>query len=75
MPSNKDLNHFLQLRLMKQTVAAIDDSIATVPQLCGFSRCKFIRAAVLYTLDSLSEETSHDQNEPGGQNQNEEKAN
>ena len=75
MPRNRDLNHFMQLRLMKQTVAAIDDAIATVPQLCGFSRCKFIRAAVQYTLYTLAEEASPNQNEPGGQNQNEEKAN
>ena len=72
MPRNRDLNHFMQLRLMKQTVAAIDDAIATVPQLCGFSRCKFIRAAVQYTLASISEEASPNQNEPRGQQQNEE---
>ena len=65
----------MQLRLSKQTVAEIDDVIATVPQLCGFSRCKFIRAAVQYTLASISEEASPNQNEPGGQKQNEEKTN
>ena len=75
MPRDRDLNHFLQLRLTKQTVAAIDDAIATLPQLCGFSRCKFIRAAVLYTLASISEEASPNQDELGGQKQNEEKAN
>jgi hypothetical protein len=56
MPNHKDLNHFLQLRLSKHTVAEIDDAIAMVPQLCGYSRCKFIRAAVLYTLASIEEE-------------------
>ena len=56
MPRNKDLNHFMQLRLTKRTVAEIDNAIATVPQLCGFSRCKFIRAAVLYTLASIEDE-------------------
>lgn len=56
MPRNKDVNHFLQLRLMKQTVAEIDDAISTLPVLCGFSRCKFIRAAVQYTLASIEEE-------------------
>ena len=71
MPRNKESHHFLQLRLMKQTVAAIDDAIATVPQLCGFSRCKFIRAAVQYTLASISEEAHPNHNEPGGQKQNE----
>jgi hypothetical protein len=75
MPRDKDLNHFLQLRLKKQTVAAIDDAIATVPQLCGFSRCKFIRASVSYTLASIEEEASTKQNEPGGQDQHEEKTN
>lgn len=56
MPRNRDLNHFMQLRLSKHTVAEIDDAIAMVPQLCGFSRCKFIRAAVLYALASIEEE-------------------
>jgi hypothetical protein len=56
MPRNKDLNHFMQLRLSKHTVAEIDDAIAMVPQLCGYSRCKFIRAAVSYTLASIEEE-------------------
>ena len=56
MPKHKDLNHFLQLRLSKHAVAEIDDAIAMVPQLCGFSRCKFIRAAVSYTLASIEEE-------------------
>ena len=56
MPTNTDLNHTLQLRLSKNTVADIDDVIATVPQLCEFNRCRFIRAAVQYALDSLAEE-------------------
>lgn len=55
MPRNKDLNHFMQLRLMKQTVAEIDDAIATVPALCGFNRCKFIRASVQFALYQLEE--------------------
>ena len=71
MPKHKDLNHFLQLRLSKHAVAEIDDAIAMVPQLCGFSRCKFIRAAVQYTLASISEEAHPNQNESGGQQQNE----
>ena len=73
MPRDKDLNHFLQLRLKKQTVAAIDDAITTVPQLCGFSRCKFIRAAVSYTLASIEEEAN--QQEHRRTKQNEEKTN
>ena len=56
MLRNPDLNHFLQLRLTKETVAEIDDAIAMVPQLCAFSRCTFIRAAVSYTLASIEEE-------------------
>ena len=75
MPRNKDLNHFMQLRLSKYTVAEIDDVIATVPQLCGFSRCKFIRAAVSYTLAAIEEDASPNQNEPGGQHQHEEETN
>jgi hypothetical protein len=75
MQNNTDLDHALQLRLTKTTVADIDEVIATVPQLCGFNRCRFIRAAVLYTLASISEEADPDQNEPGGQTQNEEQAN
>jgi hypothetical protein len=55
MPRNKDLNHFMQLRLKKQTVAEIDDAIATAPQLCGFNRCKFIRAAVQFALYQIEE--------------------
>jgi len=39
MPRNRDLNHFMQLRLSKHTVADIDDAIAVVPQLCGYNRC------------------------------------
>jgi hypothetical protein len=34
--------------------------IATVPQLCGFNRCRFIRAAVLYTLASIAEDSQLD---------------
>jgi hypothetical protein len=56
MPARPDLDHALQLRLSKITVGEIDEAIAKVPQLGGFSRCKFIRASVLYALDSLEEE-------------------
>jgi hypothetical protein len=56
--SKTDLDHFLQLRLSTATVAEIDDVIATISQLCGFSRCKFIRYAVGYALDSISENES-----------------
>jgi hypothetical protein len=49
-------NHVLQVRLSKKTVTEIDYMIAAVPQLEGFSRSKFFRAAVLYALDCLSEE-------------------
>jgi hypothetical protein len=49
-------NHVLQLRLSKDTVAGIDDVTGTVPQLEGFNRSKFIRAAVLYALDCHNEE-------------------
>ena len=55
MPRNKDLNHFMQLRISKQTVAEIDNAIATVPELCGFSRCKFVRASVKFALYQLEE--------------------
>jgi hypothetical protein len=57
MPTKPDLNHALQLRLTKETVADIDNVIATIPQLCGFNRCRFIRNAVRYALDSIVEET------------------
>jgi hypothetical protein len=49
-----NLHHFLQLRLAKDTVAAIDDAISATPQMAGFNRCKFIRYAVLYALASIS---------------------
>ena len=75
MPTNTDLDHRLQLRLPKNTVADIDDVIATIPQLCGYNRCRFIRCAVQYALASISEEASPNQNEPGGQKPNEEKTN
>ncbi|HTB12122.1 MAG TPA: hypothetical protein VK752_11145 [Bryobacteraceae bacterium] len=50
-----DLDHALQLRLKSATVADIDDAIATVPELDGFNRSKFIRSAILYALDSIAE--------------------
>ena len=55
MPRNKDLNHFLQLRLSKHTVAEIDDAIAMVPWLHGLTRCKFLRAAVQYALYQIEQ--------------------
>jgi len=56
MSIKTDLNHALQLRLSQNTVAEIDEAIAKVPNLCGFTRCRFIRAAVLYALASLAED-------------------
>jgi hypothetical protein len=53
MSIRTDLDHFLQLRLSKETVAEIDDLIATMPQFGGFSRCRLIRSAVRYVLDSF----------------------
>jgi len=50
------VNDFGRLRISKITAADIDYVIATVPQLDGFDRSKFIRAAVRYALDSLAEE-------------------
>jgi hypothetical protein len=55
MPLNKDAIHYSQLWLMKKTVAEIDNAIATVPELCGFSRRKFIRASVQFALYQLEE--------------------
>jgi hypothetical protein len=55
-PNTKsDLDHFLQLRLSNYTVAETDDALATVPQLVGFNRCRFIRYAVRYALNSIAE--------------------
>ena len=56
MPTNTDLDHALQLRLPKHTVAEIDEVIETVPNLCDFNRCRFIRAAIRYALYSLAED-------------------
>ena len=69
MPRDRDLNHFMQLRLSKHTVGEMDDAIAMVPQLCGFSRCRFIRTAVRYALASIEEEARRNQNEPIGEEQ------
>ena len=55
MPLNKNAIHYSQLWLMKKTVAEIDNAIATVPELCGFSRRKFIRASVQFALYQLEE--------------------
>jgi hypothetical protein len=55
MPLTKtDLEHFLQLRLPRAVVDEIDDAIATLPQLDGFNRCRFIRYCVRYALDSIA---------------------
>jgi len=56
MPTNTDLDHALQLRLSKHTVAQIDEVIETVPHLNDFNRCRFIRAAIRYALYSLAED-------------------
>jgi len=60
MPMKTDLDHFLQLRLPKETVADIDDVIATAPQLGGFNRCRFIRYAVRYALESICRDRAED---------------
>lgn len=75
MPTKTNLDHAMQLRLPKSTVADIDDVIATVPQLMGYNRCRFIRTALRYALDSIVEETRTTQMNHGGQERNEEKAN
>jgi hypothetical protein len=49
-----DLEHFLQLRLSKATVDEMDDAIDRLPQLAGFNRCRLIRYAVRYVLDSIA---------------------
>ena len=49
-------NHSVRLLASRNMVADIDYVIATVPQLCGFTRSKFIRAAVRYALDCLAED-------------------
>jgi hypothetical protein len=54
-PIKTDLDHFLQLRLPRSVVAEIDDVLATVPQLGAYNRCRFIRYAVYYALDSIAE--------------------
>lgn len=62
MPTTRtDLDHFLQLRLSKDTVAEIDAVIATLSPLGGFNRCRFIREAVRYALDSIGDRAREDQ--------------
>ncbi len=56
-----NLDHALQLRLPKLTIAYIDDAIATVPSLDGYNRSKFIRYAIWYALDSIAEEKEQEQ--------------
>ena len=75
MPNKTDFDHALQLRLPKPIVADIDDVIATIPQLCCFNRCRFIRNAVRYALDSIVEETRPAKHEQRRTTQNEETAN
>lgn len=60
MKQKTDLEHFLQLRLSKEAVARIDYAIATHPALHGFSRCRFIRAAVRFAFASLANEHQTD---------------
>jgi hypothetical protein len=50
------VNRFLRFQVSKNMVADIDYVIATVPQLCGFSRSRFLRAAVRYALECLAED-------------------
>jgi len=50
------MNHFIRVRLSKSIVADIDYVISKASALEGFSRSKFIRAAVRYALDSLQED-------------------
>jgi Arc/MetJ-type ribon-helix-helix transcriptional regulator len=59
MQARTDLDHALQLRLPKNMVADIDEVIATVPPLNDFNRCRFIRAAVCYALDSIADQKTH----------------
>jgi hypothetical protein len=53
MPRKSNLDHRLQLRLPKETIADIDAVIASHPQLGTMSRCLFIRYAVHYGLLSF----------------------
>ncbi len=54
--STTNPNPVLKFRLSKNMLADIDYVISTVPQLDGFKRSKFVRAAIRYVLDSLREE-------------------
>jgi hypothetical protein len=58
-------NHVLQLRLSRDTMKDVDYMIATVPELDGFSRSKFFRAAIRYALDWLGEEGYERDRRPG----------
>ena len=53
MPAKTDLDHYLQLRLSRETVTDIDGVIASAPELDRFNRCRFIRYAVNYVLTSV----------------------
>ncbi len=55
MRTKTDLEHFMQLRLSNAAIAQIDAVIATLPELSGFNRCRFIRYAVGFVLASLVE--------------------
>ena len=54
--SKTDLDHFLELRLSKNTITDIDEVISTIPALNCFTRCRFIRTAVTYALANISDE-------------------
>ncbi len=55
MPKS-DLDHFLQLRIPKTTMATIDHMISTHSELAALNRCSFIRKAVGFALASISAE-------------------
>ena len=55
-PKETDLTHYLQLRLNPATVAEIDGLLATVPELEGYTRSSFIRAAIRFALYSTKTE-------------------
>lgn len=61
MPNETDLTHYMQLRLSPGTVAEIDQVIATVPELYGLDRSKFIRYATRYALYCVHEHQQEQQ--------------
>jgi hypothetical protein len=58
MPLKTDLDHFMQLRLARTTIAQIDSVNSTTPELTGFNRCRFIRYAIGFALESVQREAS-----------------